>query len=197
MVDIKLMVKSMAWYLKAFPKYREEREYCKNRIFEDYNKIQDLSANVRQAAQYKIVIDGIVSLRSRGWNIIYVDIIMEQYSAVVYQMLDNELSISIFQNQDGRFIKTINQLDADIFTDHIKLVELSTISNHGYGSILMRALFELIKQKNLSNATRIVGTLAPTDYKDHKERLLHFYTKYGFKILDTRDENTKIILLDL
>ena len=63
---------------------------------------------------------------------------------------------------------------------------LSEKENSGYGSLMMQKLIEFANQNDFMY---IDGWLSRYDY-DHKERLLHFYQKFGFNITPC-DENIK------
>lgn len=50
--------------------------------------------------------------------------------------------------------------------------------NKGYGTKMMEKLFEYTKENNIQT---IYGNLSLNDI-DHKDRLLHFYKKFGFNV---------------
>ena len=50
--------------------------------------------------------------------------------------------------------------------------------NKGYGTKMMEKLFEYTKENNIKT---IYGNLSLNDI-DHKDRLLHFYKKFGFNV---------------
>lgn len=56
-------------------------------------------------------------------------------------------------------------------------------NNNGYGSLMIQQLVEYSYQNNMSY---IDGWLSDVDY-EHKERLYHFYRKFGFEIVPNRD----------
>lgn len=58
--------------------------------------------------------------------------------------------------------------------------------NQGIGS---EALFYLCEFAQQNNVKYIKGWLAPVDLSNHKERLIHFYKKNGFKIYDNNEDN--------
>ena len=77
----------------------------------------------------------------------------------------------------------------------IKICDIhSEKKNKGYGTLMMQKLIEFANQRDFMY---IDGWLSCVDY-DHKERLLHFYQKLGFKITPC-NENIKFanIKLDL
>jgi hypothetical protein len=51
--------------------------------------------------------------------------------------------------------------------------------NNGYGTIMMKRLLDIAREKQLSC---IYGRMQETDNKEHEARLIHFYTKFGFAI---------------
>ncbi|GEM_PF-5399899 len=62
----------------------------------------------------------------------------------------------------------------------VKLEDISTSDyNKGLGQTALLQLIEIAKGKGYK---KIKGKLAYCDLEDHKERLLHFYNKLGFKI---------------
>lgn len=58
--------------------------------------------------------------------------------------------------------------------------------NRGYGSKLMTRLFEYAKENDIRE---IYGNLSIVDM-DHKDRLEHFYKKFGFNITFYDEEET-------
>lgn len=55
----------------------------------------------------------------------------------------------------------------------------------GYGSLMMQELIAYAKE----NGYKIIcGNLSKVDL-DHKERLHHFYEKFGFEITETEEQN--------
>lgn len=61
--------------------------------------------------------------------------------------------------------------------------------NKGYGTAAMQELFEIAKRKSL---TKLTGNLEFGDLNDHKDRLIHFYKKFGFSVtLIDEDKNLK------
>lgn len=74
----------------------------------------------------------------------------------------------------------------------IKIIDFLGEVNRGYGSLVMKAFLDYIKQFPVE---KVIGWLSPVDYgqsEDYKEMLIHFYTKFGFTV--TTDYN---IFLDL
>jgi hypothetical protein len=68
-----------------------------------------------------------------------------------------------------------------------------TIPNKGYGSTLMIQLLKDIKRMPIyKSGCEITGRLDTWTDGDHKERLYHFYKKFGFEIDDK--SNIKLIL---
>lgn len=55
--------------------------------------------------------------------------------------------------------------------------------NKGYGSLMMRELIAYAKEKGFA---RIYGNLADIDM-GHRERLYHFYKKFGFSITEYQE----------
>ena len=56
-------------------------------------------------------------------------------------------------------------------------------NNYGYGSLMMK---EIIKYSHQNNISYLDGCLSNIDY-GHKERLYHFYRKFGFEIVENKD----------
>lgn len=74
-----------------------------------------------------------------------------------------------------------------IINKELRLITISDIecqkSNRGYGSIMMK---ELVKYARQNEFKQINGWLSKVDY-DHKERLYHFYQKFGFEIIQKEE----------
>lgn len=56
--------------------------------------------------------------------------------------------------------------------------------NMGYGSMMLEALIRYARRRRFKY---IDGALIKEDY-DHKERLYHFFQKFGFEIIQNQDE---------
>lgn len=102
------------------------------------------------------------------------------------------LKIDVYKNKKsmGKIICEINKKSKSI-----KICDIySDKKNRGYGSIMMQNLIEYGKKNDF---IYIDGWLSRVDY-GHKERLLHFYQKFGFKVTPC-NENIKFanIKLDL
>ena len=57
-------------------------------------------------------------------------------------------------------------------------------NNYGYGSLMMK---EIIKYSHQNNISYLDGCLSNIDY-GHKERLYHFYRKFGFEIVENKND---------
>ena len=69
--------------------------------------------------------------------------------------------------------------------------------NKGYGTQMMNMLLEFAKENGYK---KIVGKLSNVDDSDifdpeHRERQLHFYKKFGFKILPSEEKPNSIELI--
>lgn len=102
------------------------------------------------------------------------------------------LKIYIVHNKRS-FGKIICLIDKELNIIKISDIECKK-SNRGYGSVMMK---ELIKYARQNEFKLINGWLSKVDY-GHKERLYHFYQKFGFEIIQN-DEGMKFadIKLDL
>lgn len=77
-------------------------------------------------------------------------------------------------------------------TEAVFLVDWgSKIQDRGYGSIMMKHLICYLQSAGFE---RLTGSISHVDF-DHLEKLIHFYTKFGFQI--TERENSYDLLLDL
>ncbi len=69
----------------------------------------------------------------------------------------------------------------------LRTIEIGDIecqkNNRGYGSIMMEKLIEYARENEF---LCIHGWLSEVDY-DHKERLYHFYQKFGFEIIPDKE----------
>ena len=65
--------------------------------------------------------------------------------------------------------------------------------NKGYGTILLKELFEYANKKHISN---IYGHLSLVDY-DHKDRLIYFYEKHGFEITYYEEIRNKVFFAEI
>lgn len=69
------------------------------------------------------------------------------------------------------------------YLHHFYIVDFLCEPNKGYGSIIMKSFIEYAKEFRVPF---ISGFLSPIDTssEEHKQRLIHFYTKFGFSIDD-------------
>lgn len=78
--------------------------------------------------------------------------------------------------------KILSKMDC-VIKEEIKGITISDIicskNNKGYGSRMMSALIEFARNRKYDY---IDGWLSKIDL-DHKDRLLYFYRKFGFKII--------------
>lgn len=86
------------------------------------------------------------------------------------------------QGLPSRPHKANSKLEAEQECNRIYITDIvGEDMNCGYGSILMS---ELITYAQLNKIPKIVGNMERRDLEDHGERLLHFYRKFGFDIID-------------
>ena len=103
---------------------------------------------------------------------------------IIY-FVDNSLITvrAIYKNKHlGKIVSIINEDSNSITIGDIQCKK----NNQGYGSMMMERLIEIAKQKNI---LYIEGWLSKGD-EDHKDRLQHFYGKFGFQII-FNDEGNK------
>ena len=91
-----------------------------------------------------------------------------------------ENSLTIVANING---KKISSMKCVVEEKAILIGDIEPFRNHkdfnkGYGTMMMNELLSYAKQNNINE---VYGYLSAVDI-DHKERLLHFYTKFGFEI---------------
>ncbi|QEH69901.1 hypothetical protein [Cellulosilyticum sp. WCF-2] len=111
----------------------------------------------------------------------------------VLKIIDND--IVIFKENKSDIVVTANSFPYcnnfyckilckwNFKTNSIYIIDIySNNINNGYGTIAMQALIENATYNGIKTIT---GSLSIEDTKDinHKERLLHYYTKNGFKII--------------
>lgn len=76
---------------------------------------------------------------------------------------------------------------ACIIDEELRAIVISDIeckmNNRGYGSVMMEELIEYSRQNEFAH---INGWLSKVDY-DHKDRLYHFYQKFGFEIIQNEE----------
>lgn len=76
-----------------------------------------------------------------------------------------------------------------VIKEELRVITISDIickqNNKGYGSVMMKELLNYARQNGFMY---IDGWLSEVDY-DHKERLYHFYQKFGFEIIQNQDGN--------
>ena len=103
---------------------------------------------------------------------------------IIY-FVDNSLITvrAIYKNKPlGKIVSIINEDSNSITIGDIQCKK----NNQGYGSMMMERFIEIAKQKKI---LYIEGWLSKGD-KDHKDRLHHFYGKFGFQII-SNDEGNK------
>ena len=109
---------------------------------------------------------------------------------VLFKRKPEEIAVSVEKDGFGLWIKLAanNQLrarmdcviesDTTILIGDIRHYKENSHYNRGYGSLMMEELLGYAKENGFSY---IHGNLAQVDL-DHKERLHHFYRKFGFII---------------
>ncbi len=86
------------------------------------------------------------------------------------------------------------------FSNNLKTINIEDITvapintDKGLGSHAMQKLIEIAQSKNYKE---IIGELEYGDLDNHRERLMHFYEKYGFKIRMNSDNMYGRIKLDI
>ncbi len=95
----------------------------------------------------------------------------------------NEPVIQIYVVCNKKIIgKIICIIDEELKTITISDIECKK-NNRGYGSVMMKELIEYSRQNEVAH---INGWLSKADY-GHKDRLYHFYQKFGFKIIQNEE----------
>ncbi|MBO5610532.1 MAG: GNAT family N-acetyltransferase [Eubacterium sp.] len=113
----------------------------------------------------------------------------------IRNMLNNEISIKeqvgdmIITLRAIRFNKEVGMLRGLFESD--KKVLLADISNekcinHGVGSALIMRFEDICRENGVKE---IHGNLANVDL-DHKDRLIHFYKKHGYSIVEENEEGS-------
>ena len=92
---------------------------------------------------------------------------------------EDEPILQIYALHNKKILGRINC----IIHKELRTITISDIecqkNNRGYGSVIMKELIEYARQNEF---THINGWLSKVDY-DHRERLYHFYQKFGFEII--------------
>lgn len=90
------------------------------------------------------------------------------------------LMIKLYMNNSREaWIKCVIESDSTILIGDI-IHDNQKDYNKGYGSAMMQKLIEYAKENGYS---RIYGNLSDVDI-GHKDRLYHFYEKFGFEITE-------------
>lgn len=106
----------------------------------------------------------------------------------------NQYSKNTAKFQEMMVIPVLNEKETAI--DHFFIQDFACRPNHGYGSIMMKVVLDYIKR---FGADYVNGYLCTVDTKntEHKNRLFHFYQKFGFTIGDVNDKGDYPIKLNL
>lgn len=96
-----------------------------------------------------------------------------------YDRLKPEMYVEVYQDINNKHLQ------------YFHIVDFLCEPNKGYGSIMMSSFIKYAKSFGIEY---ISGFLSPVDTSDeeHKQRLIHFYTKFGFEIDDK--DNIKLLL---
>lgn len=114
-------------------------------------------------------------------------------------MLFRKEKYKILMNADDSIIvirlihknNQVSMLKSCIIDNNIILGDITCYKNNrGYGSVLLSKLIEYARENNYQS---IEGWLSNVD-KGHKDRLIHFYRKFGFEITLV---NKKIKMADI
>ena len=91
------------------------------------------------------------------------------------------LMVRLYVNDRSRAkIQCVIESEDTILIGDIQHSKENTDYNKGYGSRMMKALLDYAKEQHFSI---LCGNLSVVDL-DHKERLHHFYKKFGFDIIE-------------
>ena len=103
---------------------------------------------------------------------------------VLHIRADRSLDIELL-DEDNKYLGCINTVRIKnkddesiecIYIEDIRIVHI----NQGHGTELLQRLIKHCKDNHIDF---IYGNLSKFDYKDHQERLVHFYIKNGFEVL--------------
>lgn len=107
-------------------------------------------------------------------------------------------------HEQGRI--TPNTMSVDVFYEnensdrcyihHFYIAALNCIPNKGYGTKLMKAFLSYIKPFEAKYVSGIISNYDASD-PEHKSRLFHFYSKFGFVIGDINNYGDYPIKLNL
>lgn len=161
-------------------KYEKEIFYLNNRI-KIVDKIKELCSDNEKILLFKNHND---------------DEILVTVTTDLANKIINRFSLTfhayIIENYHLKKVQTLFA-DVDIKENneyYVHIIDFVGEGNKGYGTIVMEQFLEYLKTMPVSLVT---GWLSPVDLKcseEHKELLLHFYSKFGFKIT----EDNKIFL---
>lgn len=101
----------------------------------------------------------------------------------------NEIECSVVAYKGKEKIFTVyarDNCENELYIVDFKDFSNGRFVNKGIGSIMMSLLIEYAK---LHHYNSIVGKLITLDRDDHKDRLHHFYNKFGFKIEEFKDNS--------
>lgn len=191
----------MAWYSRVFPSCRKviaSQSQTIHGLLEQMKTFHQLQADKQY---YESLAHGVNALILSSQELVDFVRTENRYKAVCVIRNGDDLTVRIYNNfDDSKHILYQSHLEAEIHTNDkfnirsVEICELISPPNSGDGSLLLGALLKYIERMNEPYRMNVYGTLAPVDYRDHPERLTHFYQKHGFTVLDTSIKDQKSIL---
>lgn len=126
----------------------------------------------------------------------------EEWVIVTKWIFQNNLWIKLYSptylaiNQHPRIMSSLESLESDCFTEQ-KYAKIQDVlmedNNVGNGTICMKYFIQEAKK---IGCDFIKGCLSPVD-KDHFDRSIHYYEKFGFSVKLSDDKNSGSIMLYL
>lgn len=162
-----------------------------NELQEKYNALQRQFDIIKSCEKS---LDALSMLSQNGMEIIDLKKKNGQYYVVVTTAIDpnqyvksiDEVEIYLFRLPHTNIRDQLARMYIDIRSScNIKIVDWnSRYPDQGYGSILMEAVINHFRNTGYQT---ILGHITPVDY-DHLDKLKHFYSKFGFKITDGKNQ---------
>lgn len=167
---------------KLAPKFYNISQYYQDAFHRQRNEIIKLNSKINEQEKIITCINNILERQDEILNIIDNDI-------VVFKEGGDDIVVAKYANPYNHNYQCKILCSWNIENKRIYIQDIySPTTNEGFGSIAMEELFRNARKIGIETITGKIYLKSPSDndYQEHKERLLHFYQKHGFEIIDGR-----------
>lgn len=165
---------------KFAPAFYNLHQYYCNAFHRQRDEIIKLKSEIKKQERIITCVNNILERQDEVLIIIDND-------TVVFKECGDDIVVAKYANPYNHNYQCKILCSWNIENNHIYIQDIySPATNEGFGSIAMEELFRNAKKAGIETITGKLYFKSPSDddYQEHKERLLHFYQKHGFEIIN-------------